>query len=199
MLFQGVGSKQGLSLYHFTQKVDPVDMETLPVPASMVGRPGSGSVTVHRFVESSSDFWVEPVTGTIIAAESRQIQTLRDTAGQSLLTVADVDSALTEATQRESARLAKDGIRQLGLLRTTGPLAALLLGLVAIALSVALLRGMTFRSLPFPGRRAPAGQGRPQSAPTSPETAEIDLRAVAQQADLVTNQTKADQPRSSQF
>ncbi|HEY6793626.1 MAG TPA: DUF3068 domain-containing protein [Kineosporiaceae bacterium] len=153
-VYQGEQAKFGLTLYTFRQQVPATRVETIDVPPSLINRPGAGSVTVHRYVESVTDLAVEPVTGTIVSATSHAVQTLRDESGTVLSTVADVTASLTEATQRTSADLARDGIGQLRLIRTTVPIAAVIFGLVATAaglIMLGVLATLGGRRIPAPG------------------------------------------------
>jgi Porin PorA len=164
-VYRGEEERLGLTLYTFRMQVPATDLETIDVPPSLVNRPGGGSVTVHRYVESTTDLGVEPVTGSIITATSHSVQTLRDASGAVLSTVADVTSSLTEATQRQSADLTRDGLTQLTLVRTIVPIVSVVLGLAAIVAGLVVLGVLSaVRGRRFASPRAPLSVRRRRAA-----------------------------------
>jgi Porin PorA len=160
--FKGVENAFGLSLYHFTQTVPATDVQTLEAPLSLLSRPGEGSATVHRYYENVVDLLVEPTTGIIVRGGQHTVQTLRDSTGTTLATVADVNATFTDATQRYWAQRAKDAISQFGMVRAVLPLTCLILGVVLAGLGLFLV-GLPVRRRPVPSPPADA----PEPVPTS--------------------------------
>jgi hypothetical protein len=159
--FKGVESAFGLSLYHFTQTVPATDVETLEAPLSLLNKPGEGSTSVHRYYENVVDVLVEPTTGVVVRGGQHTIQTLRDSSGTTLATVADVNATFDEATQQYWAKRAKDALSQLRMVRAVAPLTSLLLGVVLLGLGVFLV-GLPGRR----GRVASSPAGAPEPVPT---------------------------------
>ncbi|HEY6796205.1 MAG TPA: DUF3068 domain-containing protein [Kineosporiaceae bacterium] len=160
--FGGTESAFGLTLYHFRQIIPATDVETLEAPLSLLNQPGQGSTTVHRYYENAVDLLVEPTSGIIVRGDQHQIQTLRDGTGRSLVTVADVNAAFTQDTQKYWAGRAKDAISQLGLVRAVLPLVSLILGVALVVLGTLLIGLLGLRG-PTAGSHSPAR--RPVTTP----------------------------------
>jgi hypothetical protein len=119
--YLGTEKIEGLKLYKYEAVIDTIDL-----PVSQ-GIPGKYSDT--RTV------WVDPVTGVIVKGIEHQIRTLAD--GTPAL---DTTLTFDDPSIKYQARQAKDGRSKINQLTVLLPLILLVVGLLAIAGAVVLLR-----------------------------------------------------------
>jgi hypothetical protein len=131
---------QGRTTYKFIQQVPVHQLTTLEVPGALVGE-STPSFQAPVIYSNTRTVWVEPTTGVIIKGSEQTRTTLQNSAGQDRVTVLDATLTFDEATQRDQAKLATDGIRRLSLVEWILPAGALLLGLVLAAAGWVLVRG----------------------------------------------------------
>ena len=124
----------------FKSEVPPTEVGDLEVPTSAL--PGEdedaeGSTVLAEMYSVVSTYWIEPVTGQIVAGESTEDSTF-DLDGEPVLTKAKYTG--TNGTQEGA-----DDIAALAgtvtLLGTTAPLVLGVLGIVLIVIGLLLLRG----------------------------------------------------------
>jgi hypothetical protein len=140
MHYQASETIQGLTVYRYQQRVDPVQVDELEVPGDLVGSTAA-SVKAPVFYDNTRTVWVEPVTGVIVKGQEKQHEVLRDSAGADKVTLIQVTLTFNEKTQTQQANLAKDGRSQKALVGTWAPLICLLLGLLAAVGAFLLARG----------------------------------------------------------
>lgn len=140
--FTGTRMLYGRTFNQYTMAVPPTRIGTLRVPASVVGQPGQGLVTVEEwYADPASVNLVDPLTGAPVAGSSHQVVTLRlPGAATAAATALDVDLHTTPATEKalfDSVRQRHDGLAFL-----TGPVPYLLtaLGAGGVAAGLVLLR-----------------------------------------------------------
>ena len=140
--YQGTERLFGLTVYRFSQRIEPTRIAELAVPGSMVGAPASPTVQVSRWYQNERTFWVEPRTGAIVKAVEQRKQTLRDASGDEVVTLFDGNVVLSDDDVRNAVRDARDGRLPVGLLHGGALWAGGLLGLLLILLGalVALYR-----------------------------------------------------------
>ena len=124
---------------------------------TLAGDPGTPSVQTNIIYSNTKTLWVEPATGIIVKAQQDATQVLETRGGEQVLTLLDAVLTYDEATVDSNADDAARGANRLRLLGTILPLAALLLGLVAIGAGLVLLRSPE-------GRRVARGERRPADA-----------------------------------
>jgi Porin PorA len=147
----------GVTTYRFEQRIDRLDVGDQDIPGSLAGDPGTASVQTDVIYSNLKTLWVEPTTGIIVKAQQDATQVLETPGGEQVLTLLDATLTYDEATVDSNADDASSGANRLRLLGTILPLAALLLGLVAIAAGLVLLRSPE-------GRRVARGEQRPAGA-----------------------------------
>jgi len=138
MSYQRTEELFGLTVYRFEQHIEPTLVGPQPVPASMVGKPGTGMVDAERWYAMDRTFWVEPRSGVIVKAGNHRRETLR-VDGEDALTLFDANMVLTDKDSRRIVREAADARVQIGLLHTGAFWAGLLLGLLLIAFAGVLM------------------------------------------------------------
>ena len=152
MVFKDVESIDGVDVYKFVQTIAPTQTGTLEVPGNLVGSTDA-SVQAPRFYSNIRTVWVEPVTGVIVKGSEQQKQTLRGADGSDKLSIIEATLTFTDANIKASAKGASDAASQLRLISTTGPIVALVLGLVLLVLGLFLVLG---RREPQPARHVAA-------------------------------------------
>jgi hypothetical protein len=141
MVYKASEKVAGVDVYRYEQVIEPTKIAELEVPGTLIGRT-EVSVPVDRFYSNLRRVWVEPSTGVIVKGQEEQLSTLRDDTGEDVLTVTEATLTFNDETVAEQAKTAKDNARSLSLLRTIGPAALLLVGLVLFLLGLGLaLRG----------------------------------------------------------
>jgi Porin PorA len=129
MHYQASEKIQGLTVYRYQQHIDPIQVDQLEVPGSLVGSPAA-SVKAPVFYDNIRTVWVEPVTGVIVKGQEKQHEVLRDASGADKVTLIQVTLTFNEKTQKQQGDLAKDGRSQKALVGTWAPIICLLLGLL---------------------------------------------------------------------
>jgi hypothetical protein len=147
----------GVSVYRFEQRIDQLDIGDQDIPGTLAGEPGTPSVQTDVIYSNVKTLWVEPATGIIVKAQQDVTQVLRTPGGEQVLTLIDAVLTYDEATVDANADDAAKGVNQLRILGTVLPVAALALGLIALAAGLVLLRSPE-------GRRVARGERRPADA-----------------------------------
>jgi hypothetical protein len=147
----------GVSVYRFEQRIDRLDVGDQEIPGSLAGDPETPSVQTNIVYSNLKTLWVEPATGIIVKAQQDASQVLETQGGEPVLTLLDAVLTYDDATVGRNAEDAASGASRLRLLGTILPLAALFLGLVALAAGLVLLRSPE-------GRRVARGERRPAGA-----------------------------------
>jgi hypothetical protein len=147
----------GVSVYRFEQRIDQLDIGDQDIPGTLAGEPDTPSVQTDVIYSNVKTLWVEPATGIIVKAQQDVTQVLRTPGGEQVLTLIDAVLTYDEATVDANADDAAEGVNQLRILGTILPIAALALGLIALAAGLVLLRSPE-------GRRVARGERRPADA-----------------------------------
>jgi hypothetical protein len=147
----------GVTVYRFEQRIDQLDIGDQDIPGTLAGDPATPSVQTDVIYSNVKTLWVEPSTGIIVKAQQDVTQVLRTPGGEQVLTLVDAVLTYDEATVDANADDAASGANRLRLLGTILPVAALALGLIALAAGLVLLRSPE-------GRRVARGERRPADA-----------------------------------
>ena len=147
----------GLTVYRFEQRIDRLDVGDQDIPGTLAGDPDTPSVQTNIIYSNTKTLWVEPATGIIVKAQQDATQVLETQGGEQVLTLLDAVLTYDEATVDANADDASSGANRLRLLGTILPFTALLLGLIAFAAGLVLLRSPQ-------GRRIARGESRPAGA-----------------------------------
>ena len=139
MAYKSQEKIKGVTVYKYEQRVEPVQIGVVEVPGTLVGST-EATFTAPRFYDNTRTVWVEPRTGVIVKGSEVQHQVLRDAAGTDKVTLIAVTLTFDDHTQTQQANLAKDGIKQIRIVSLFGPIAALVLGLILIAVGLGLVR-----------------------------------------------------------
>jgi hypothetical protein len=155
--FTRIETIDGVDVYRFEQRINRLDIGDQEIPGTVAGDPDTPSVQTDIIYSNTKTLWAEPATGIIVKAQQDVTQVLETPGGEQVLTLVDAVLTYDEATVSNNADDAAAGARQLRLLGTILPAVALLLGLVALAAGLVLLRSPE-------GRRVARGERRPADA-----------------------------------
>lgn len=136
-VFQGEETLEGLTVFKFQVTVEPTPIGTIEVPGSLVGSPLPNFVA-PRYYANVLTLWVEPNTGAIVKGESDQLQTLRGPDNTDQVTILDAVIGTTAEESTEAVDYAKSQASLLGLLNSTLPLVAAIVGALMLVLGIVL-------------------------------------------------------------
>lgn len=130
---------QGLTTYKFIQTIPGFQLRTQDVPGTLVGE-STPTFTAPVWYTNTRTVWVEPDTGVIVKGNEQNRTTLRNSVGEDRVVVVQFDLTFDDATQRNQANLARDGISQIRLVTIWLPLICLVLGVILVAAGAIVIR-----------------------------------------------------------
>ena len=151
--FDGTQKVNGHELYRFVGAVQPVRIGSISVPGGVVGLSSPDTVAADEYYANPREVTlVDPITGAPVEGTSHLHITLRPPGGATDAVVAlDVDVASDPPTIATTSKRAADDDARLAVVSTTGPLASLALGTVAVLAAA----GVTAASLRRPRQPDP--------------------------------------------
>ncbi|ROO89492.1 DUF3068 family protein [Actinocorallia herbida] len=159
--FAGEEDVAGVKTYKFTEKIENAVLGApTQVPATFFDKTAKGEVSAEKVFSADITVWVEPRTGSPIDQRQKVDTKLRSQADGAEVSVLSGDFGMTDETRAALVDNAEESIGKIQLLKLTGPLVLLVLGLGLIGAGVVLRR--------TPGRRR-AGGAAP-AAEKAPET-----------------------------
>jgi hypothetical protein len=132
---------QGVSAYRFQGSSPSVNIGTIGLPNSLVGVQGQGLTSEQRMYQADTTLFVEPVTGQVLKGEKLARQWAEDSAGTTVLELADVHVAYSLATVSHFVDQARTNIKQLKLVKRDLPLYGGILGAILAIVGALLLMG----------------------------------------------------------
>ncbi|MEO3862064.1 DUF3068 domain-containing protein [Acrocarpospora sp. B8E8] len=139
-VFVGEETIGGLQVYKFEQKVPPTVIDTLDAPASLFDLPETGNVKVDRVYDGVVTYWVEPTTGAPVDQQQQRHEVLKTADGVERMPAFIATAKFTPATVDAQVATVRASADQVRLIRSTLPLAALILGGLALVFGVILTR-----------------------------------------------------------
>jgi hypothetical protein len=137
--FAGEDAVEGLSAYKFEIIADPLKIDDMAVPGSLLGSP-TPEATAQRYYSSTKTVWVEPVSGLILRGQERVRQTLRDARGHDRVTLLAGTATFTPETVERQASAARRARSISTWITTSGPITLLLAGGVCLGAGLLWLR-----------------------------------------------------------
>ncbi len=129
---------QGLKVYEFKYEVPTTTVGTREIPASLIGETGD-AIEVEIQYSTTTQHWVEPVTGAVIDRVSDTQNTLaRD--GETVITTSGGEFSYTDAQVKANVDEYEGKASSLSLVKTTVPLVGVVLGLLLLLGGVLLNR-----------------------------------------------------------
>ena len=136
--YMGTGTIHGINVYRFVEKVPPTQSGTQQVPGSLVGS-SQNLVTLPEYYVTTSTYWVDPRTGGVLDTTSYSKQYLVNTDGKELL-LFNGTLVMTPASVDTAVGLDATGRTELAWFELYGPVAAVMLGVVALVAGIVLVR-----------------------------------------------------------
>lgn len=170
-----------MKVYHFQQKVDPVDLSTvvnsptnkLTLPAAKWGVEGDGNVTMTRWYTNVRDLWVEPETGTVIKGSENVHQYYSRTPDKVEVNVLEGTLVFDENTIESQISVAKENMDKLAMYGRVMPIVLGVLGVVALI--AGLLLGLLGKSTPA---RTGGARTRPNPTPQGQQFSEAPTQQI---------------------
>lgn len=134
---------EGIEAYKFQMTAEPVEIDQLEVPGSLVGSTEK-TVEAPRFYTNTRTIWVEPTSGVIVKGQEEQLHTLRDENGDDKVTLVNATLTWNDETVEQQSELAKENSDKISLITKTLPIALGIIGVVLLLVGLFLL---------FSGRR----------------------------------------------
>jgi len=135
--YAGTAVIDGLAADKFVEQVPATQFSNQTLPGKLVGIPDQASVTLGEFYQTTTTYWVEPVTGQVVDRSSNEDLSLRS-GGTRVLTLFRGDLTMDQASVAALAVAAKSASSRASLVTVKIPLPAGLAGLILLALGCAL-------------------------------------------------------------
>ncbi|MBM0277045.1 DUF3068 domain-containing protein [Micromonospora tarensis] len=134
--FVGTEKIKGVETYRFEQRIEN---EVLATPESslqtLVGKFAPGATSGQVVYSNTRTVWVDPVTGSYVNVREQQHKELRPDTGTPTVLL-DADFNYTDDTVSRSVETVKENRSKIGLISFWGPIAAGVLGLIALVVGV---------------------------------------------------------------
>lgn len=127
-----------MSAYVFVQIINPTEVSELELPGGLIGSKEE-SVVGERLYSNIRTLWVDPVTGTVLKSHEQQKQTLR-VDGQVRMVLSQINIGGTDEEVERVVADTRASSTALRLMRSTIPLACLVLAFPVLAVGLMLAR-----------------------------------------------------------
>ena len=156
--YAGPADTDGISTYKFTENVPPTQVGAITVPGPFFGLKPK-TVKLAQMYQIHLVYWVDPKTGALLDVNENEKMTLQNPAdGATVAVLFDGDLVATPATVTAVVHLDSSGRTELSLLTTIIPLAAGILGAMALVAGVFLLVRRSVKRVLIPAGTAVAGR-----------------------------------------
>lgn len=137
--FAGTSTIDGISVNRYVEQVPPTRAGSQTLPASLVGMPGTGMVTLPEYYTGTNTFWVDPTTGAQLNTTQDQKITLEDSTGTQRLVLLDGSLDFTPQSIQIVVNLDNSARGKVQLLEVILPLVAGVVGLIALITGIVLV------------------------------------------------------------
>lgn len=137
--FAGTSTIDGIGVNKYVETVPPTRAGSQTLPASLVGMPGTGMVTLPEYYTGTNTFWVDPETGAQLNTTQLQRITLQDSTGTQRLVVLDGTLNFTPQSIQTVVSLDNSARTKIALLTVILPLVLGVLGLIALVTGIVLV------------------------------------------------------------
>ena len=145
-VYQETTTLEGLTVYRFHQRIDPVQIKTTRLLGTQVGLTETSLVDLTWWYSADTDIWVEPVTGGVVKGSQTAEQWLEDSSGARRLTIAQVDATWNQDTVTRAVHDANQQKTQLQLIQFLLPVYGWIAGIVLFVAGLVLLRRSPVRA-----------------------------------------------------
>jgi hypothetical protein len=138
--YEGTTTVGGISVYRYVEKVPATRSGKETVPRSLVGMTGTSAVTLPEMTTETNTFYVDPLTGAQLNETQNEHVALTDATGAERLVLLNASLSFTPESLAKVVRIDKNARNEISLLKVTVPLAAGLVGIVALVGGILLAR-----------------------------------------------------------
>lgn len=136
--FVGTETVEGVDVYRYEQRIEDRVLDTPEESLQvLLSTFAPGSTTGEIVYNNTRTYWVDPVTGAYVDVREQQRKELRPDVGSSTVLL-DADFNYTDDTVQNSVETVKTNRLKIGLARLWGPIAAAVLGLIALVVGLRL-------------------------------------------------------------
>jgi hypothetical protein len=139
--FAGTAVIDGMSVDKFTEHVANQRFGQQTLPGSLVKEPAQATVTLPESLTADNTFWVDPLTGAVVDMRLDQTVELQGTTAAERLVLLGGTMTETPASIQAAVTSAQQQHAKIRLIQDTIPLIGILLGLIALAVGIALVLG----------------------------------------------------------
>jgi hypothetical protein len=129
--YQSTGTVEGVKVYKFEHTIPATKVGSQDLPLSLLGLPGSETVTADSMYSNTRTLWVEPNTGVILKRQEAQNNTL-DYDGEPRITTTKVTTGYDDKTVKQNADEYGTLGTELNLLRNILPWVAVGIGILCV-------------------------------------------------------------------
>jgi hypothetical protein len=137
--FAGTGTIDGLPVDKFVEHVASRRFGQQTLPGSLVGEPQQATVTLPESLTATDTYWVDPLTGTPVDVTRNQTVELQGATPAERLVLLGGTLAETAPSIRAAVGSAQQQHAKIKLIQVTVPLIGILLGIIALAIGIALV------------------------------------------------------------
>lgn len=138
IVYSGTAVVDGLTTYKYVETVAGVQSGSLTLPGSLVHVPGSQSVTLNEYDNSTTTEYVDPATGAPVKVVSSQHLYLQNSSGEQVLNLLNANFASNAKTIASAVSSAKSKDAEIKLLSVIVPVLLGLVGLILLVMGVIL-------------------------------------------------------------
>jgi hypothetical protein len=132
--YAGTATIGGLTTYKFVENVPSTRFADQTVPGSLAGRGGQPSVTLGEYYRATITTWVDPASGLPVRQNQDERISLDSSNGTPVLNVLRADLVSQPDTVRSAVAMARSDHVRAQWVSLTGPVAAVVAGVVLLAL-----------------------------------------------------------------
>jgi hypothetical protein len=141
--YAGTASLDGMTTLKFAEQVPATRFGSQTLPGALVGLKDQASVTLGEYYQTTTTSWVDPVTGQVVDTAQDEQLSLRSGAGDQPLELFGGSIRMQSPSVAALVRSARRRDRLVRLATTTGPAAALLAGIILLAVGSVLALART--------------------------------------------------------
>jgi hypothetical protein len=127
--YTGTTTVDGMTAYKFVEQVSHQPFGQQAVPRALAGLTGQGSVTLTEYYTATNTYWVDPVTGTVLATSQNGGVVLENSTGTARLVALQGQVVTTPQSNKSEVDTARSAQNKIKLIQDIGPLVFLLLGI----------------------------------------------------------------------
>jgi Porin PorA len=137
--FAGTGTIDGLPVDKFVEHVDNRGFGQQTLPGSLLGEPQQATVTLPESLTATNTYWVDPLTGATVDVTLNQTVELQGTTPAERLVLLGGTLSETAPSVRAAVADAQQQHPKIALIQVTIPLIGILVGIIALAIGIALV------------------------------------------------------------